>query len=83
MSDQPRAHGDPPWYQTTTPAVTEPAPWYNSEEAAVYLRVTVDLIRRRLKYEIPYRQNGKGAPMFFHRVDLDRWAAATTVQPIR
>ena len=54
-----------------------------TEEAADYLGISADTMRRTLKHEIPHRQRSVRAPMYFHKQDLDRWDAAHMKQPIR
>jgi len=53
-------------------------------ELAARLRVSEDKVRKTLKHQIPFRQDGpKPAPLYFHIRDVERYGAATTVQPIK
>jgi hypothetical protein len=55
--------------------------WLNTFEAAGHLNVPVSFVRRTLRYEIPCRQSGDRQPIYFHRHELDLWAARQTHMP--
>jgi Helix-turn-helix domain len=57
--------------------------WLNVFEAAEYLNVTVRFVRRTLRYEVPFRQSGGRQPIYFHRHQLDLWAARQVQTPER
>lgn len=64
------------------PSITQPSPWLAVPEVAARLRVSPDRVRKSLKHRIPHRQNEPRGPLYFHIRDVERYEAATTVQPI-
>lgn len=55
----------------------------NVKQTAERIGRSEDFVRRVLKHQVPYHQHRVRGPMFFHPVDLDRWIAENTVQPVR
>ena len=53
------------------------------KQTAERINRSEDFVRRVLKHEVPYHQRRVRAPMYFQQIDLDRWVAENTVQPIR
>lgn len=56
---------------------------FDSTETAAYVRRPVSFVRQVLRYEIPVVQHGDRGPLFFYKVDLDRWLAEHTQVPAK
>jgi hypothetical protein len=55
----------------------------SAHETAEYLTVSLDYVRRVIRYEVPVIQRNPRGPLRFWRRDLDRWLAEHTHQPVR
>jgi hypothetical protein len=53
----------------------------DAKQAAAYMGVSLDYVRRRIRHEVPVVQMAPYGPLRFYARDLDRWLAAHTSQP--